>query len=293
MANTDCGIARALGVFGDCWGLLIVRDIAGGTTRFDALQYELGISRRVLAERLSQLVEHGVLHRRAYSEHPPRFDYLLTTKGEGLLPVLIALQDWGTRYLLGGGDLTATADPAGAETRRVLDLVGRRLPEVLLTRHDGAAVPPAAPGAWTVLYLFPGAMGPGAQDAPPGWTDIPGAVGCTVESTTYASFNAEFASLGVRVHGISTQRPYQLAAFAARVELPFPLLSDQDGRLAAGLLLPTFRVGGVDRLKRLSLLVDPDAVIRAVQFPITDPAGSVTEMLGLIRSQPAEGGVPA
>jgi peroxiredoxin len=67
--------------------------------------------------------------------------------------------------------------------------------------------------------------------------------------------------------------------------LPYPLLSDQDNRLAAGLLLPTFRAAGVDCFKRLTLLVDPDAIIRAVQFPISDPAGSVEEMLALVRSQ--------
>jgi hypothetical protein len=48
-------------------------------------------------------------------------------------------------------------------------------------------------------------------------------------------------------------------------------------------LLPTFRAGGADRLKRLTLLVDPAAVIQAVQYPVIDPAGSVTEMLGLLR----------
>lgn len=84
---------------------------------------------------------------------------------------------------------------------------------------------------------------------------------------------------------MSTQRPDQLAAFVTHARLPYPLLSDQDSRLAAGLLLPTFRTAGVDRFKRLTLLLDPDAIIRAVQFPISDPAGSVDEMLALVRSQ--------
>ena len=86
---------------------------------------------------------------------------------------------------------------------------------------------------------------------------------------------------------MSTQRPDQLAAFAAYARLPYPLLSDEDGRLAAGLLLPTFRAGGVARLKRLTLLLDPEAVVRAVQFPVTDPAGSVDEMLAEVRRRTA------
>ncbi|MEV7328204.1 winged helix-turn-helix transcriptional regulator [Micromonospora sp. NPDC093244] len=284
LADADCGIAQALGVLGDWWTFLIVRDVAGGTTRFDALQRELGVSRRALTERLAALVEHGVLRRRPYSTHPPRYDYLLTAKGEGLLPVLIALQDWGTRHLMGDGDLTATADAESAEARRVHELIGRRLPQVALPGLDGEPVAVTAPDAWSVLYLFPGAYAPGAvQNYPPGWAEIPGARGCTLESTTYARRHPEFQAAGVRVLGISTQRPDQLADFAAYAELPFPLLSDQDGRLAAGLLLPVFRAGGQTRFKRLTLLVDPASVVRAVQFPVTDPAGSVDEMLALAR----------
>ncbi|WP_406080340.1 winged helix-turn-helix transcriptional regulator [Micromonospora sp. NBC_00858] len=283
LADADCGIAQALGVLGDWWTFLIVRDVAGGTTRFDALQRELGVSRRALTERLAALVEHGVLERRPYSQHPPRYDYLLTAKGEGLLPVLIALQDWGTRHLMGDGELTATADAASAEARRVHDLIGRRLPEVGLPGPDGQSVALTDADAWSVLYFFPGAYAPETQGYPPGWADIPGARGCTLESTTYATRYADFQAAGADVRGISTQRPDQLADFAAHARVPFPLLSDQDGRVAAGLLLPTFRAGGVSRFKRLTLLVDPSAVVRAVQFPVTDPAGSVDEMLDLVR----------
>jgi DNA-binding HxlR family transcriptional regulator/peroxiredoxin len=268
--DADCGIAQAFGVMTDFWSFLLIRDIAGGVTRFDALQRGLGVSRRALAERLAGLVEHGVLVRRPYSEHPPRHDYLLTPKGEGLLPVLIALQEWGDRHVLGDGSLTAAA--TAAETRRAHALVGRRLPGV------------APADSWTVLYFFPGAFAPRAADHPPGWGDIPGAAGCTLESATYASRSADFAALGVGIRGVSTQRPDQQRAFAEHARLPFPLISDQDGRLAAGLRLPTFRAAGVDRFKRLTLLLDPAATIRVIQFPVTDPAGSVGEMLASARA---------
>ncbi|MEU1720548.1 winged helix-turn-helix transcriptional regulator [Actinomadura sp. ATCC 39365] len=285
LPDSDCGIAQALGVIGDWWTFLVVRDIAGGTTRFDGLQRELGVSRRALAERLANLVEHGVLERRPYSTRPPRHDYVLTAKGEGLLPALIALQDWGVRHVMGDGALTATSENGSAESRRVHELVGRKLPDVVLERHDGELVAPNAPGVWTVLYFFPGAFAPGAQDYPPGWGDIPGTRGCTLEALTYASRFADFEAAGATIRGVSTQRPDQLAAFVTHAKLPFPLLSDQNDRLAAGLLLPTFRTAGVDRFKRLTLLVDPGAVVRAVQFPITDPAGSVDEMLALVRDR--------
>jgi peroxiredoxin len=89
---------------------------------------------------------------------------------------------------------------------------------------------------------------------------------------------------------VSTQRPDQLRAFAEHARLPFPLRSDADGRLAAALRLPTFRVAGVDRFKRLTLLLDPAGTVRAMQFPVTDPAGSVDEMLR--QRRPAEAGQP-
>ncbi|BCY15229.1 hypothetical protein L3i22_103170 [Actinoplanes sp. L3-i22] len=277
--DVDCGITQALGVLTDWWTFLIVRDVAGGVTRFDALQKELGMSRRALAERLAALVEQGVLERRRYTDRPPRYDYVLTAKGEGLLPVLLALQEWGDRFVLGDGSLTATTAGGSAEHRRARALVGRRLPEIVLPRADGTPTPAAEPGVWTVLFCFPGAFAPGPQAYPPLWNDIPGASGCTLETMTYASRAGAFAAAGARIHGVSTQRTDQLGAYAEHAALPYDLLSDADGRLATALRLPTFRAGGADRLKRLTMLIDPAATIRAVQFPVTDPAGSVDEML--------------
>jgi DNA-binding HxlR family transcriptional regulator/peroxiredoxin len=275
LADMDCAIAQALGIVGDWWTLLVIRDVAGGRTRFDELQRELSISRKTLTERLKSLVANGVLDKVHYSRHPPRYEYRLTSIGRGLLPVLIALQDWGARYVAGDGSLTATSSPASAESRRVHGLVGRRLPAVSLPSDTGAPEDPAGPG-WTVLYAFPGAFPSGS---PPGWNDIPGAAGCTLESTTYRDRYPSFAERGVAVHGLSTQRPDQLRAFAAHVSLPFPLLSDADLSLTAALRLPTFRAAGVDRLKRATLIVDPSRTVRAVQFPVTDPAASAGEAL--------------
>lgn len=94
------------------------------------------------------------------------------------------------------------------------------------------------------------------------------------------------------MHGVSTQRPDHLAAFAEYARLPFGLLSDTDLALATSLRLPTFRAAGVDRLKRLTLVVDSGRAIRSVLFPITDPAASVAETLALIRAAEAAGGHP-
>lgn len=291
LADTDCAIAQALGVVGDWWSLLVIRDIAGGTHRFDGLQRALGVSRKVLAERLVKLVDAGVLEKRVYSPHPPRFEYHLAGKGRDLLPVLVALQDWGTRHVQGDGTLTGLSTPGSAETRRADGLVGRRLPAVRLTAHDGTDHDPVGDSRWTVLYCFPGAAAPGERFYPPGWGDIPGAAGCTLESTTFRDRHPDFADAGATVRGVSTQRPDQLAAFAEHAGLPFLLLSDADLALSGALRLPTFRTAGTSHLKRLTLILDADRTIRHVQFPVTDPAGSVDEALAFTRAD--RPGLPA
>jgi DNA-binding HxlR family transcriptional regulator len=106
MQRTDfgdmaCSIARTLHVAGEPWSPLIVRDVFVGITRFDDLRSNLGISRKVLAERLAWLVEQGVLERRPYSERPPRHEYHLTEKGHELMQVLFAMTAWGDRWTAG------------------------------------------------------------------------------------------------------------------------------------------------------------------------------------------------
>ena len=283
LSDADCGIAQTMGVVGDWWTWLVLREIAGGITRFDRIQGSLGISRRALTERLATLVDNGVLAKRAYSERPPRHDYVLTPKGEGLLSVLVAMQEFGDRYLLGDGSVSASSAGDSAEARRVNELVGRPMPALTLSAHDGTTVDVGreATGRWRVLYLFPGAFAPGS--APPSWGQVPGAGGCTLESATYASRHADFAALGADVVGISTQRTDELAAFVAFAQLPFRLVSDADTLLAAHLRLPLFRVSGQERYKRQTLLVSPEGSIAHVQMPISDPAGSVAEMLAVVQ----------
>ena len=98
-AGMHCSIARSLEVMGDWWTPLIVRDLYLGLTRFDELATDLDISRNLLATRLAALVEHGLVERRRYSEHPPRDTYHLTAAGRDLVPVLAALTAWGDRWV--------------------------------------------------------------------------------------------------------------------------------------------------------------------------------------------------
>ena len=95
-----CSIARTLDVIGEPWSPLILRDVWVGMNRFDEIQADLGISRKVLTERLNHLVEHGVLERRPYDRRP-RYEYHLTAKGTELVDVLMVMAGWGDRWLAG------------------------------------------------------------------------------------------------------------------------------------------------------------------------------------------------
>lgn len=96
-----CSIARTLDVIGEPWSPLILRDVYAGISRFEQIQQDLGISRKVLTERLKWLVENGVLERRKYSSRPLRHEYVLTTKGAELCDLLLVMVRWGDRWTAG------------------------------------------------------------------------------------------------------------------------------------------------------------------------------------------------
>ncbi len=99
-ADMACSIARTLDVAGEPWSPLILRDVWVGLSRFEQLQADLGISRKVLTERLNHLVEQGVLERRPYDRRP-RYEYVLTQKGTELVDLLMVMVAWGDRWLAG------------------------------------------------------------------------------------------------------------------------------------------------------------------------------------------------
>jgi DNA-binding HxlR family transcriptional regulator len=106
MQRTDfgemaCSIARTASVMGEPWTPLVLRNLYIGISRFDQLQASLGISRKVLAERLRWLTGQEVIERREYASNPPRHEYVLTTKGLDLFNVLMVMVAWGDKYMAG------------------------------------------------------------------------------------------------------------------------------------------------------------------------------------------------
>jgi DNA-binding HxlR family transcriptional regulator len=93
-----CSVAAALGVIGEKWSLLVIRELAFAVHRFDAIARNTGAPRDILTNRLRRLESAGVLEKRCYQEHPPRFEYHLTAAGEELRRVLLSLSQWGDRW---------------------------------------------------------------------------------------------------------------------------------------------------------------------------------------------------
>jgi DNA-binding HxlR family transcriptional regulator len=97
----ECGIAAALEVVGERWSFLILRGVFNGIHHFEEFQSTLGIARNILSNRLARLVEHEILRREPDPADRRRVAYRLTEKGKALLPVLIALRQWGERWVSG------------------------------------------------------------------------------------------------------------------------------------------------------------------------------------------------
>lgn len=119
-ADMGCSVAQCLEVVGDSWTMLIVRDAFNGVTRFDEFRENLDMPRNTLRERLTKLVSAGVLAKVPYSEHPPRFDYVLTDAGRDLWPVLAAMRQWGDRHGAPGGPVRVVHERCGTVVSTVV-----------------------------------------------------------------------------------------------------------------------------------------------------------------------------
>jgi DNA-binding HxlR family transcriptional regulator len=115
VAGRECSIASALGVIGERWALLALREVLLGSRRFDQIAANTGASRDILAARLRKLVASGVLEKQRYEDHPPRYEYVPTEAGRALQPILHLLMEWGDRYVTQGPPPTVWEHSCGAE----------------------------------------------------------------------------------------------------------------------------------------------------------------------------------
>lgn len=123
----ECGLPSALEAMGERWSFMILRGAFNGIHHFEEFQTELGIARNILSNRLSRLVDHGILERTVMPCDRRKVRYVLTDKGQALLPTMVALRQWGENW---GSGIPST--PVLVDAR---DLQPVR--QVVLQAHDG------------------------------------------------------------------------------------------------------------------------------------------------------------
>ena len=148
--DMNCSLARALDQIGDWWTLLILREVTMGNVRFDGVQEALGIARNILSERLARLLGHEILRQEPIARGRKRRGYRLTPKGEALVPALVALMQWGDRWISGRSAIPIRVSEAatGAPLRKLAlqDRDGRmlRLADIRFLPGPGARPETAA-----------------------------------------------------------------------------------------------------------------------------------------------------
>jgi DNA-binding HxlR family transcriptional regulator len=125
-AALSCPLPAAVELIGEKWAFLILRGALNGLQHFEEFQAGLGIARNILSDRLARLVAGGILERAADPSDKRKVVYSLTPKGEGLLPVVLALRQWGEEW--GYGKMRVVL----ADKRD-----GRPVRKICVQAHDG------------------------------------------------------------------------------------------------------------------------------------------------------------
>lgn len=123
-----CPVARALEALGDWWSLLIIREALLGVRRFGEFQNKLGMAKNILAVRLRALVDHGILATAPASDGSAYQEYVLTPKGRGTFPILVALRQWSEEF---------DDHPEEIETILIDRAKGRAVKKLELHAEDG------------------------------------------------------------------------------------------------------------------------------------------------------------
>jgi len=145
----QCALPSALEAMGERWSFLILRGALSGIRHFEEFQSTLGIARNILANRLTRLVENGILVRQPMQCDRRKVEYRLTEKGEELAPVMVALRQWGERWGCAPSSCQVLAD------RRD----GQPIRRIAIQAHDGRTLELA-----DLIWLNPDEVKPLVRD---------------------------------------------------------------------------------------------------------------------------------
>jgi peroxiredoxin len=176
--------------------------------------------------------------------------------------------------------------PAPADDGAASHLTGMALPSVALAATTGGSVDLSKAMGRVVVFAYPRTGVPGQPSAVPDWDMIPGARGCTPQACSFRDLHADLKAAGAdAVYGLSTQDSGYQSEAAARLHLPFPLLSDAGLKLATAARLPTMTVADDVLLKRMALVID-DGTVTAVFYPVFPPDRNAGDVLAWLRGHP-------
>jgi peroxiredoxin len=179
--------------------------------------------------------------------------------------------------------------PAPTDDGGAAHLKGTKIPPVSLHATDDTAVDLSALKGRTVVFAYPRTGEPGKVSLVDDWDMIPGARGCTPQTCSFRDLFAELKAAGARhVFGLSTQSNEYQAEMAARLHLPFPVLSDEKLKLTEALQLPAMEVADLTLIKRLALIVD-DGNITHVFYPVFPPDRNAGDVLDWLKENPVSG----
>ena len=176
--------------------------------------------------------------------------------------------------------------PAPEDDGGAAHLTGMKIPAVSLLATDDTTVDLSQLPGRTVVFAYPRTGEPGKISLVDDWDMIPGARGCTPQTCSFRDLFAELKAAGAKhVFGLSTQSNAYQAEMAARLHLPFPVLSDEKLDLTEALQLPTMQVAGLTLIKRLALIVD-DGRITQVFYPVFPPDSNAGDVLAWLKENP-------